>query len=162
MKKIRWFVGNFEEVIMMALLAMILAIMFGQVIMRYVFSAALSWSEEASRYLFIWLAFLGISYGIKTKSHLRVDLLETFVPGLKKPLEVFVDLVFLVFCVYMVRPGYEMVIFLRNTGQTSPAVGIPMYVVYLSLLCGYILAIARLVEKYALKLLKPDAESKSL
>ncbi|MBK5241486.1 TRAP transporter small permease [Clostridium sp.] len=45
---------------------------FLQVIFRYVLKSSLSWSEELSTYLFIWLTFLGASVGIRNGAHIKV------------------------------------------------------------------------------------------
>lgn len=152
MKIIKWLNENLEEKLMAISLWGIVVIMGIQIVMRYVFKSSLAWSEEVSRYLFIYMVFLGMSYGIKNGTHMRIDILEHFIPKLKKILEVIADLSFLVFAVYMVRPGISVVQSLIKTGQTSPAAEIPMYIVYFSLLIGFILVIFRILLKYILKI----------
>jgi len=153
MKKICWLKDHFEEVFMVASLGMITIAMFAQVISRYVFNSSLVWTEEISRYFFILLAFSGLSYGVRAGAHLRIDLFETFVPMLKKPFEYLTDLCFVVFCVLMLRPAYAGVVFIRDSGQVSPAMEIPMYIVYLPLAFAIVLSLLRIVEKYVHKLL---------
>ena len=41
--------------------------------MRYVVGASLSWSEELARYVFIWLVYIGISYAVQMKAHVKVE-----------------------------------------------------------------------------------------
>ena len=53
----------------------------------------------------------------------------------------------------MIKPGYNVVLQLIQSQQTSSALNLPMYLVYLSLFTGLILTILRLVQKYVLKLL---------
>ena len=48
---------------------------FINVILRYFFNEGLTWAEEASRYLFIWLIFLGAIVAYKENVHLGVDTL---------------------------------------------------------------------------------------
>ena len=48
---------------------------FLQVILRYVFNTGLLWALEATLYMFGWLVLIGISYGIRTHSHIGIDLL---------------------------------------------------------------------------------------
>ncbi len=52
---------------------MMMCIMFMQVVLRYVFNSPTSWAEEASRYLFIWICYLGAAMGISKKVHIGVD-----------------------------------------------------------------------------------------
>ncbi len=145
-----WLNEHFEETLSIILLAFIVAIMGLQIFMRYVLSNSLSWPEEVSRYLFIWFVFLGISYGIKHDVHIKVNIIESVFPKSKTLLMIIQDALFLFFCVYMLRPGVNVLRRLIATGQTSPALNIYMYLVYVSLLVGFILAIFRFIQKYFL------------
>ncbi|MDR2788761.1 MAG: TRAP transporter small permease [Candidatus Accumulibacter sp.] len=48
---------------------------FGNVVLRYFFNSGITWAEEASRYLFIWLIFLGAIVASRENAHLGVDTL---------------------------------------------------------------------------------------
>ena len=48
---------------------------FGNVVLRYLFNSGITWAEEASRYLFIWLIFLGAIVASRENAHLGVDML---------------------------------------------------------------------------------------
>lgn len=151
MKKILlWLDKYLEECFMLLLLSAMVILMGLQIFMRYVLKASLAWPEEMIRYMFIWFVFLGVSYGVRYNIHLRVDLLEIGLPKLKPVLNVLQDMVFLAFCVYMVQPAYAGVRALIRNGQTSAAMDMPMYLVYMSLFIGFILAIFRFVQKYVL------------
>lgn len=154
MKVLKWLDENFEEKLMSSALWAIVIIMGIQVIMRYVFKSSLVWSEEVSRYLFIWMVFTGISYGIKNGSHMRIDMLEHFFPKLRNGLGILADLSFLTFSAYMIKPGISVVESLVKTGQTSPAGEIPMYIVYAGLLVGFSLVLFRIIQKYIIKFLQ--------
>ncbi|MGB4439610.1 MAG: TRAP transporter small permease [Sedimentibacter sp.] len=151
MKVIKWLDNNLEETLMGISLWLIVFIMGLQVIMRYVFKSSISWSEETCRYLFIWLTFLGISYAVHNNSHIRLDIIETLIPRTKKALEYIGDLVFLGFCVYMLKPAFKAVSFLKTSNQLSPALQFPMYLVYSALMVGLLLTICRIVQKYVNK-----------
>ena len=49
----------------------LVAILFLQVVLRYVFSYSIAQIDELSRYVFIWVIFLGISLGFKNSAHSR-------------------------------------------------------------------------------------------
>jgi len=155
---LKWIDEKFEERIMSTSLWGIVIIMGLQIIMRYIFKASIKWSEEVSRYLFIWMVFIGISYGVKKGAHMRIDMLEALYPVLKKPFALFADICFLLFVVFMVKPGISGIHALIKTGQTSPAGEIPMYFVYVSLLVGFILTILRLVQRIALFFIGKNTE----
>lgn len=148
MKIVRWLDKYFEESVMLVLLGTMLILMGLQVFMRYVLARSLSWPEEMIRFIFIWFVFIGMSYCVRENIHLRVDLLEIGVPRLKKALNVVQDLVFFAFCAYMIRPALAGIGMLMRNGQTSPAMDIPMSLVYASLLLGFVLTMLRFVQKW--------------
>ncbi|SBW09019.1 C4-dicarboxylate transport system (Permease small protein) [uncultured delta proteobacterium] len=150
MKILRWFDEHFEETIMMALLSLMVVIMGAQVFMRYVVGKSLGWPEELSRYLFVWISFLGMSYAIKTDTGLKIDIVYTFIPRLKLPLTIIGDAIYLVFCLFLIGPGFSAIKRLAVSGQLSSAMQIPMWLVYMSLMLGLVLSILRLVQKYVL------------
>lgn len=73
-------VGQLEEGIIALLLALMTIMTFSQVVMRYVFNDGLSWALEATMYMFGWLIFIGISYGVRIGSHIGVDALVRLLP----------------------------------------------------------------------------------
>lgn len=72
------------RVILIAMLAAMVLIMFFQVIMRYVFSNAQPWCEELTLYLGVFNIFLGLGIASRQESHLQVDfLLRLYTPRVK-------------------------------------------------------------------------------
>jgi C4-dicarboxylate transporter, DctQ subunit len=64
-----------EEWLIALLLASMTLITFAQVIARYVFNYSFVWALELTGWLFAWLIFLGIPYGVRVGSHIGVDAL---------------------------------------------------------------------------------------
>ena len=52
-----------------------------QVLLRYGFNTGLIWSLEATTYSFAWLVLLGMAYGVRTRSHIAVDLVMSRLQG---------------------------------------------------------------------------------
>ena len=148
MKALRWIDDHFEEYPLLFALWSVSLIMFLQVIMRYVFKNTLSWPEEYSRYIFIWLAFIGMSYGIRYNCHVRIDIFETIFPKLKTPMMVISDIGFFLFCILLIKPGYNSCIGMIASGQRSAAMEISMVWIYLAPMVGVILSPIRIIEKY--------------
>ena len=148
MKILKFLDDHLEEVLMSIFLVMIIVMMTAQVIMRYVFNNALSFPEEVSRYSFIWMCYLGVSYAVKKGGILKVDILTTLFPKLQKPLDIFGDVLYAAFCALMIVPGFQTVTSIMENGSTSAAIGLPMWIVYLSFLIGAILTVIRTIEKY--------------
>jgi C4-dicarboxylate transporter DctQ subunit len=71
----RGWLGRLEEGLIALLLALMTVITFVQVIARYVFNYSYTWALELVTYLFAWLIFLGIPYGVRVGSHIGVDAL---------------------------------------------------------------------------------------
>jgi len=138
---------HFEEaIIFVALSAMSLIIAF-QVLMRYGFDASLSWSEEISRYLFIWLIYIGISYGVKKQAHVAVTALDLWLsPRQIQILRLLSAVVFLVFAILIFYYGREVCSKIGRLGQQSPAMDIPMWMVYAAVPTGFGLTCIRLVQ----------------
>lgn len=162
MKVLRWLDKHFEECIMFGCLWVIVALSTLQVIMRYAFKNSLPWPEEINRYLFIWFAYIGLSYAVRYSCHTRIDIFETLVPKIKKVMQVICDLGLLAFSIYMIGPGYRVISQLYESHQTSSALGLPMYVVYFALLLGLILMLFRLAQKYVLLFLAVRKHNKEV
>jgi len=79
-----------EENLMIIVISSIMVVSFGQVIARYAFNTGWHAALEFTTVAFSWLILLGMSYGIKTRLHLGVDILLNAVPSrIKKALSLF-------------------------------------------------------------------------
>lgn len=63
------------EVLLVALLAAMVVMVFGNVVLRYVFNSGITVSEELSRWAFVWMTFLGAIIAVKDGGHLGTDML---------------------------------------------------------------------------------------
>jgi TRAP-type C4-dicarboxylate transport system permease small subunit len=70
---IHWYFKALEGVMVLCLAAMCLMV-FGNVVLRHVFDAGINTSEELSRFLFIWLTFLGAIVAMREGGHLGMDM----------------------------------------------------------------------------------------
>jgi len=61
-------------------LAVMVVLVFGNVVLRYVFNSGIATSEELSRWLMVWLTFLGAIVALREHSHLGVDTLVRALP----------------------------------------------------------------------------------
>ncbi|MDY3867741.1 MAG: TRAP transporter small permease [Pyramidobacter sp.] len=143
---VKKFLNNFEEYCVVLTMAAMTVLVFVQVVMRYVFSASLSWSEELARYIFLWLSWLGASYAVKERSHFRVEMFADMLRGSARlRFEYFVLFVWFAFSLVLAWLGTEMLLFLAETEQTSAAMEIPMTLPYASVPVGCALMCVRLV-----------------
>ena len=68
------------EALMVLLLALMVVLVFGNVVLRYAFDSGITVSEELSRWLFVWMTFLGAIVAIKEHGHLGTDMLVARLP----------------------------------------------------------------------------------
>ena len=68
-------IHRLEEWLIATLLAVMTVVTFSQVVARYVFNYSFVWALELVTYLFAWLIFLGMAYGVRVGSHIGVDAL---------------------------------------------------------------------------------------
>ena len=65
-------------------LAIMVVLVFGNVVLRYAFNSGLTISEEVSRWLFVWLTFMGAVVALREHGHLGTDALVSRLPRLGK------------------------------------------------------------------------------
>ena len=70
--------------LLVLLLAMMVVLVFGNVVLRYAFDSGITVSEEVSRWLFVWMTFLGALVALKEHAHLGSDMLVSRLPTLGK------------------------------------------------------------------------------
>jgi TRAP-type C4-dicarboxylate transport system permease small subunit len=68
------------EALIGVMLALMVVLVFGNVVLRYGFNSGITVSEEVSRYLFIWLTFIGAIVAMHEHAHLGVDSLVRVLP----------------------------------------------------------------------------------
>lgn len=157
MKVIRFLDKHVEEIILVFLLSATSVLTFLQVVMRYVAKSPLSWSEEASRYMFIWMIYIGVSYGVKQGRHIKVDFIMGLFPApIKNAILIISDLIFMGFSLYIIVAGSGIASKILSLGQRSPAMGVQMGYIYLATVIGFSLTFIRLLQNFIIRLKKAD------
>jgi TRAP-type C4-dicarboxylate transport system permease small subunit len=114
---------------LIAALAIMLACIAVQVVMRYVFGNALSWSEELAILMFAWAALGGLALGVREGFHVRLTLLLDVLPAGARPwAERGIDLLTAAIGAYFVWSGWRYVDFTR--GGTSAAIAYPIEILH--------------------------------
>ena len=140
MKVIKLLDDKLEEILLIVLLVAMACIMGIQVFCRYVLNFSLSWSEELTRYMFIWSCFISISYCIKRWISIKVDQVINMFP---KKAYVFAQLLLIVLFFYLSIHGYKFLMLSIASKQTSPALQLPMPYVQCAPFVGFVLATIR-------------------
>ena len=122
-------------------------ITFSQVIARYVFANSLSWSEEAGRYIFVWMTFLGAVMAVRNRQHVHMDMLVKSLPNVLQKICALVSyLSMMIFTGVLIYGGFKFVA--RGSRQISSAMEIPMHYIYLVLPIGGILIFVYLIRNF--------------
>jgi len=125
------------------ILAAMAAMVFANVVLRYATDRSLLWVEEASRYLMIWLTFLGCGLVLRYGGHIGIDTLQDALPRHAAAIRAAIFCVLLAFFATMLWVGARYS--LLTWGQTTPVLGIPIGAVYLAMPIGFALLIVHLV-----------------
>lgn len=130
MKKIETVTLRVINGLIVACLAIMLGMVFLNATLRYTLNSGITVSEEISRWLFVWMTFLGAIVAMKKHLHLGVDIVvRRLSPKLQKACAIVSSLLMLYAC-YLLFWG-SWVQAKINIGTISPASGIPVAVLYL-------------------------------
>jgi TRAP-type transport system small permease protein len=133
---IDYFFKLLELLVVLCLLAMVVMV-FGNVVMRYMFNSGILISEEMSRYAFIWLTYLGAMVAMREGGHLGVDTLVKHLPLAGKKLCVFLcEALMLVVNIMFFWGTFKM--HGLQVSNISPVAGISMIWIYG---IGYLVAV---------------------
>ncbi len=146
---------NLEEYFVVTMLFGMVVLIFLQIVFRFAFNFALSWTEEAARYCFVSLVVVAASLAAKRGRHLKVAALQEMLPPkISFCLWLLATLVWSAFNLTVVVTGFPMALTILSTGQSSPVLSIPMGLLYLIIPTGFLLLQIR-VTQVALKEWRP-------
>ena len=119
-------------------LAIMVVLVFGNVVMRYGFNSGITMSEELSRWLFVWLTFLGAIVAMKDGAHLGSDTLVSRLPIAGKKVFLFIGHALMLFvCWLLFKGSYEQAVI--NWETTSAVMEASMAIFYG---CGMVAAVS--------------------
>lgn len=119
-------------------------LLFVNVVLRYWFLAPISWAEEVTLYLLVWIVFVGSSVAIRTRGHIAIDLLPLVLsPAARRLLAVGIALTTLVFLAVFIFYSGQHTLRVRNSGQVTPLMQAPMWFAYLAMPVGSALMFLR-------------------
>ena len=109
--------------IIVVCLAVMVVLVFGNVVLRYGFNSGITVSEELSRWLFVWLTFLGAIVAMKEHAHLGMDSVVARLPPLGKKICLVASQLLMLFVVYLFfRGAWDQT--LINIDNKAPATGL--------------------------------------
>jgi TRAP-type C4-dicarboxylate transport system permease small subunit len=119
-----------DYLIALALLLMVIMV-FGNVVLRYAFNSGITVSEELSRWLFVWLTFMGAIVALKEHGHLGTDMLTSRLPRAGKLVCMIVSLLLMLWMCWLIFQG-SLEQAKINLGNEAPVTGWSMAIVYAS------------------------------
>lgn len=131
MKSLALYVGKTLEFFVVFILATMSCLVFLNVILRYGFNSSINVTEEVSRYLFVWLTFLGAILAFSDNQHVSVTMLtDKLSPITRHILRLFTDSIMLFCCYLIIQGGWTQ--FQLNINNLSPISEIPTGITYLA------------------------------
>lgn len=154
MKVVKWLDKHMEEFILVVLLAVISCVTLLQVIIRKTpWIPSLTWAEEFCRFCWIWSVFLSLPYTIRMGNMLRVSVLLDLMPNIaRKVINILVDLVTISCMALLAFHSVTVVSGIYASGEASPAMLWPMWIVYSVMLIGFVLAVLRGMQQLIIHL----------
>jgi C4-dicarboxylate transporter DctQ subunit len=149
-----------ERVCIAVILLAMSALYFTNVVVRSTsprLATELAWIEEATLFAFAWLVFVGLGLALEQRRHIAMTIfLDSRPPRLAAAIQRFINLAGLVFCLFLAKTSFELAVFIYNSGQISPTLGISVVGLYAPLPLGFVL----LSLRYLLELLGVQDRSK--
>lgn len=112
-----------------ACLAVMVVLVFGNVVLRYGFNSGIAVSEELSRWLLVWLTFLGAIVAMREHAHLGVDTLVRLLPALGKRICFIINYALMLFADWLLLSGSWRQT-LINLDDRAPATGLSLGIFY--------------------------------
>ncbi|WP_372524298.1 TRAP transporter small permease [Piscinibacter sp.] len=121
------------EWLLVALLAVMVVLVFGNVVLRYAFNSGIVFSEEVSRFVFMWLTLLGALVAMHDGAHLGMNSVIASLPVWGQRICRFVsDVLMLGCCLLLAHGTWKQVVLAMDDRATVS--GVPMGIVFSALL----------------------------
>lgn len=133
-----------EEAFVGVTIMVVTFLLFISIVLR-LFSLGITWSEELIRYAIIWITFIGSGICFRKGIHVGIDVLMDALPQKgKNVLGLIINVLAIIFMIFLIKYGFSLVMFSKGTGQITPALQVPMYWIYLAIPLGAILSLFHL------------------
>jgi TRAP-type C4-dicarboxylate transport system permease small subunit len=110
------------------------------VVSRYVFNSAIAFTDELNVIFIVVVTFAGLSYAARNGRHIRMSALYDAMPAnMRKVLMIVMASVTSLFMFFLSFYSYRYVLEVYESGRILPALGIPVFYIYLWVPIGFIL-----------------------
>lgn len=139
--------NRLEEWLLAWILAFMTLLTFIQVVLRYVFNSGWVWSLEATTYSFAALVLVGMSYGVRTKAHIAVDIvtrkLATVPAAILRTTAIAICIAYALLMLYGSAIFVSSLYTLGNLARDVPA---PKWLLTMTMPLGFVLLTYRFLE----------------
>ena len=161
MTALKWLNENLERTLVAILLAAIVLLIAGNVVMRYIFNASLSWGEELTLWFFVWFIWLAVSQAFHKREHIRITVFRDLLPEkARRVVNIVVDLLVLAFFAVLIVECLKLINQPFVASQNSVVLGLPIPILYASAPVGAGLSAFRVVQ-HLIRTLRLIAETKA-
>ncbi len=145
-----WLDANLEPVFMNIAYVAMVAIVFEQVVLRFVFHSQVAWSTSVAIYMFIWLTWIGAAYNVKLRSHLTFSEVRSRLPYTAQFACLILDaLLWVSFSVVVIYYTSEQIILLYENFAVVPGTSdVMQWWFYMISPIGWSLIIFRAVQNF--------------
>ncbi|BDB27282.1 TRAP transporter small permease [Cupriavidus sp. P-10] len=148
------------HVLMVIALAIMVILVFGNVVLRYIFNSGITVSDELSRWLFVWVTFLGAVAAMRDGAHLGTDMLVSRLGKTGQKICLVLGHALMLYCCWLLLQGSLQQVKV-NLGATSPTLGVSMGIFYASgVVCATSIAVILIDNLW--RLLKGDLSETEL
>ncbi len=144
----KWLDEHLEEFVLTSSLIILSSLTIINVILRYVFNQSIIWGEEVCKLSLITSGFFSIGYSIKHKIMIRIDF---FIQMANRKTQVFLEYVIALFLLFFFGAAFYAGILVVQenliSGQESASLRIPVFLIYLVPVAGFLLAVVRIVQQ---------------
>jgi len=136
-----------EEFFLFPSLVFIVLALGVEVFRRYVLNSPGKYTSELATFAFFWTVYIGISYAVKKRKHITLDLLpEKLNKNVNFTLEIITNVIQLVFFCFMVVQAINLIRFDKAVNMVSDAMQAPLWIVLLCFPIGFGLGVIRLIQ----------------
>ena len=140
---------NLERKVSNVCLAALVVVLAMQVFYRYVLQIGLSWSEEVSRFLFIWFVYVSASYAVQMGTHIRVSFFVDLLPQrMVRAVQILSDVIWVGFNLAVIISGILLIKSMIEFPVYSTSLVLPLSAIYVVIPLAHALMIVRIVQAH--------------
>lgn len=143
-----------EDIVISIAFAIVFIVICAQVVMRFIFNNPLTWSEEFSRYTYVWIVWLGCASCASRRGHTRITVLyDRFPPRMQRVCTVICDIIIIAVLLYILP--YSLQFSIRQSMFKSGVMRVPMTVVFLPVAVSCVLTSLQVLLSCILYIFEP-------